>query len=66
MVTFSIPKMKCGGCARSVTNALHELDQAATVTVDLDKKEVTLDSIASVQEALNALQTAGYPATIMQ
>ncbi|MCX2696450.1 MULTISPECIES: heavy-metal-associated domain-containing protein [Ochrobactrum] len=64
MVTFSIPTMKCGGCAKSVTSALHEVDQAAKVTVDLDKKEITLDSVASEQQVLDALKAAGYPATI--
>ncbi|ANG95770.1 MULTISPECIES: heavy-metal-associated domain-containing protein [Brucella] len=66
MVTFSIPKMKCGGCAESVTNALHKIDGASTVDIDLDKKEVKFVSNASNDDALNALAAAGYPATITQ
>lgn len=64
MVVFSVPKMNCGGCAKSVTSALHKIDETASVTIDLDKKEVAFDSVASQQDALNALAAAGYPATI--
>lgn len=66
MVTFSVPKMKCSGCAQSVTNALHKIDEAAVVDINLDKKEVKFDSSASQADALNALAAAGYPATITQ
>lgn len=64
MVTFSIPKMKCGGCAETITKALQKVDEAASVTVDLANKEVAFDSGASQQEALIALTAAGYPATV--
>ncbi len=37
---FSIPKMKCGGCADSVTAALRGLDATAPIEIDLEKKEV--------------------------
>lgn len=66
MVVFSIPKMKCGGCAENVTRALHKLDEKASVTIDLDKKEVAFGSSVSRQDALGALDAAGYPATIAQ
>jgi len=66
MITFSIPKMNCGGCAKSVTNVLHQIDETASVTIDLDKKEVAFEGAASQQDALNALEAAGYPATITQ
>lgn len=66
MVTFSVPKMKCGGCAQSVTNALHKIDEAAVVDVDLEKKQVKFDSRVSQDKALNALAEAGYPATVTQ
>ncbi|MNH31980.1 Mercuric transport protein periplasmic component precursor [compost metagenome] len=66
MVIFSVPKMKCGGCADSVTGALRKLDERATVNIDLDKKEVEFDGSASQDEALNALSAAGYPASISQ
>ena len=40
LMKFSIPKMKCGGCADSVTVALRKLDAIAPIEIDLDKKEV--------------------------
>lgn len=66
MVTFSVPRMKCGGCADSVTSVLRKLDGKATIEIDLDKKEVEFDGDVSKDDALNALSAAGYPATIAQ
>lgn len=47
MVTFSVPRMKCGGCADSVTSVLRKLDGKATIDIDLDKKEVEFDGDVS-------------------
>lgn len=64
MTQFSVPKMKCGGCADAVRNALHKLDAKAPVTVDLDSKLVEFDGAASQDAVLEALVAAGYPATV--
>ncbi|MFD1197316.1 heavy-metal-associated domain-containing protein [Brucella gallinifaecis] len=66
MVTFLVPKMKCNGCVQSVTNALHKIDEAAAVDIDLDKKQVRFESGVPQEDALKALVAAGYPATIVQ
>ncbi len=66
MIIFTVPKMKCGGCAASVTGALRKLDEKAVVEIDLDKKQVEFDGNVSQDEALHALSAAGYPATIAQ
>lgn len=35
MYEFKVTRMNCGGCARSVTRAIHGVDAGATVSVDL-------------------------------
>ncbi|MBV2142934.1 heavy-metal-associated domain-containing protein [Falsochrobactrum sp. TDYN1] len=65
MMRFSVPKMKCGGCAESVTSALRNLDENALIEIDLDKKEVEFDGSASREDALAALVAAGYPASVL-
>lgn len=60
---FSIPKMKCGGCADNITVALRELDPAASVEIDLENKEVEFGGKVSRDAVLSALAAAGYPAS---
>ncbi len=63
---FSIPKMKCGGCADNITVALRKLDATAPIEIDLDKKEIEFDSKVSPEVVLSALAAAGYPASNAQ
>ncbi|WP_139975781.1 MULTISPECIES: heavy-metal-associated domain-containing protein [Brucella/Ochrobactrum group] len=66
MMKFSIPKMKCGGCADNITVALRKLDATAPIEIDLDKKEIEFDSKVSPEAVLSALAAAGYPASNAQ
>ena len=59
---FSIPKMKCGGCADAVTAALRKLDETAPIDINLETKEVGFGGNASQDAVLSALAVAGYPA----
>jgi len=61
-----IPKMKCGGCADSVTAALRKLDTTAPIEIDLDTKEVEFGGKASRDAVVSALAAAGYPAASAQ
>lgn len=60
MKTLNLPGMTCGGCARSVTAAIKELDQDATVTVDIDARRVTVETTASEEALREAVREAGY------
>ncbi len=59
---FSIPNMKCDGCASTVTAALHKLDADAPVKIDLGRHEVEFGGGAPREAVLSALAAAGYPA----
>ena len=60
MVQFHVAGMTCGGCARSVTNAVKGVDAGASVNVDLATKLVTVDSRADTATITGAIKAAGY------
>lgn len=60
MLEFDIAALSCGHCARAVTEAVHEVDPAAQVQVDLTTKHVTVDTQADRAQVAAALADAGY------
>lgn len=63
MERYSIPKMSCGGCVKSITQAIRSVDANAVVEPDLSSREVRVQSSASPAELLVTLARAGYPAS---
>lgn len=61
MYTFSVPKMRCGGCANTITNAIRQVDETAVVEINLADKIVKVDSSKSKDDLVNAMSNAGYP-----
>lgn len=64
MVQFHVAGMTCGGCARSVTNAVKGVDAGAVVNVDLATKLVAVDSTAAAFAIVNAIKAAGYDVAV--
>lgn len=60
MARYHVPGMTCGGCARSVTNAVKGVDADASVDVDLTTKLVTVQSVADTALIAEAIKQAGY------
>ena len=58
---FNTPAMSCGHCVKAITQALQQLDPAATVSVDLPAKQVTLQTSQEREKVAAALTEAGYP-----
>lgn len=64
MPSFAVQDMTCGHCVRAVTAAVHTVDPAATVKVDLAAGRVTVrDTAASAAMIASAIISEGYPAT---
>lgn len=61
MYTFKVPKMSCGGCANTITNAIRQVDEAAVIEINLADKIVRVDSLKAELELSNAMSNAGYP-----
>jgi len=56
-----IESMTCGGCARSVTATIKDVDPAATVDIDLPGRNVKIESSQPVENFTKALEEAGFP-----
>jgi len=56
--------MSCGHCKATVEAALAKVPGAGVVTVDLDARTVTVAGDAAVGALREALDLAGYPATL--
>ena len=60
MIKFNVNGMTCGGCARAVTNAVQQVDPAASVDVDLAAQTVSVESSADAAQIKAAIEEAGY------
>ncbi|WP_245624902.1 heavy-metal-associated domain-containing protein [Jannaschia seosinensis] len=60
-VQFQIDNRVCGGCAKSVTKAIHSIDPQAKVDIGLNLKRVTVESGADQCAVAAVLQDAGFP-----
>lgn len=58
---FRIDNMTCGGCAKSVTKAIHSVDPQAKVDIDLPLKQVIVVSTADEAAVATVLADVGYP-----
>lgn len=59
---YRITNMTCGGCAKGVTATLREADPAAQAEFDLERREVTLETVAPAASVQAALAAAGWEA----
>ncbi len=60
---FHVEDMMCGGCARSVTAAIAEIDGNAKVETDPPTRTLKVESARPRAEIEMALAEAGFPAT---
>ncbi|ENX01208.1 MULTISPECIES: heavy-metal-associated domain-containing protein [Acinetobacter] len=58
---FRIENMTCGGCARSVTATIKDLDEHARVEIDVEKKLVEVETGVHQDEIVAALTEDGFP-----
>lgn len=61
MLTLLVPEMSCSHCQSTIDKAIHKLDAAAKITVDLASHHLEIISEKSSTAAIiAALKTAGY------
>jgi copper chaperone len=60
MPVFRVPDMTCSGCVRAVTNAVRDIDAAASVDADLETKQVRVTSSASADALAASVRDAGF------
>lgn len=60
MTEFQIKDMTCSHCASTITKAVHSLDQAAKVEIDLAAKRVRVESPVGPLKLAAAFRGAGF------
>lgn len=61
MYIFQVPKMSCGGCAGTISNAIRQVDEQAVIEIDLAAKTVKVGSEKAQADIAAAMTNAGYP-----
>ena len=64
-VTLNIDGMTCGGCVKSVTKVLNDLDGVRSATVSLENKNAQVEfdeSKIQIAQLVEAVEDAGYDA----
>lgn len=64
MTRLSVPDMSCNHCKMTVEAALATVPQSGSVNVDLTTRTVEVAGPAPAAELIEALDKAGYPATV--
>lgn len=64
-ITLHVTGMTCGGCVKSVTRVLEELNgvEKAVVTLDDGKAVITFDERVSIAQLIETIEDAGFYAT---
>jgi len=62
---LSVPDMSCGHCKATIERAIAALDAVARVRVDLDRREVEVDTSAQSAAVVRALEAEGYAAVLV-
>ncbi len=67
IITLKVTGMTCGGCVKTVTNALQSVDGVTEARVDLDSgmAEVKAEAGADPNAMVLAVKLAGYSAEVV-
>jgi copper chaperone len=59
-IEMTLPTMSCGHCVQAVTRAVRQVDPAAKVDVDLERKRLQIESAGDAAAFAAALKANGY------
>ena len=63
---LEVRKMTCNHCVRAVTDAVHGVQPAAAVDVDLGRGTVRIDGDVDVDAATAAIREEGYEVRVLE
>jgi copper chaperone len=61
-IELKVPNMACGACAKTITQAVIDIDPKASVKADPKTKQVIVDTKVSESSVKEVIAAAGYPA----
>jgi len=64
MIKLTVQEMACGGCVKSIKEALTALDRSVDVNADLESGTVEVTSSAEPEAIRAAIEEAGFPAQL--
>ncbi|SEJ84409.1 heavy-metal-associated domain-containing protein [Paraburkholderia diazotrophica] len=62
---FEVKDMSCGGCANAIKQAIMREDAAARLAIDVAGKTVEVESTASPERLMAAIEAAGFHPTVL-
>ena len=66
MMLLNVEKMSCNHCVRSVTQAVHEVQPAAQVEVDLAQQTVRVQGATDAVAVTKAIEAEGYTVRVVE
>ena len=57
---IKVPDMSCQHCKNRIADALRQMPGVQSVSIDLETKEVTVESVLDRQLILDCIEQAGY------
>lgn len=63
---ITVKGMTCGGCVRSVTNALMNMDQNAQVEITLETQNIKLQTTKSENQVKEVIEDAGFDVILIK
>jgi copper chaperone len=60
MIELTVPGMSCGGCAKTITRVLSELDPTARIELGLAERRVNVETSVSRDAVIARLSDAGF------
>ncbi|HHP7244851.1 MAG TPA: heavy-metal-associated domain-containing protein [Elainellaceae cyanobacterium] len=57
---LNVPSIVCDGCADTITKAIHKLDSSASVNVNIETKQVEVDTQADESRIKEAIAAVGH------
>lgn len=58
---LKVPDMSCGHCKAAIEKTILALDPGASLTFNMEQRQVTVDTASPLEVLQSALTQAGYP-----
>jgi copper chaperone len=64
MITLNVQEMACGGCVKSIREAIERKDQSAKVEGDLEAGKISVETSLDAEIVRQTIEELGFPASL--